>query len=109
MLTGIVYAWLTPDDRHHANKRQSKPAVPLTAKVATMLFGLFLVIAMSAGLVFNVLTIALPKIVDEGVAASVPLVWSAALRPRCWCAAPWRSSQSAGWSNGCRRTLSLPP
>ena len=39
-----------------------------------MLFGLFLVIALSAGLVFNVLTIALPKIVDEGIAASVPLV-----------------------------------
>jgi MFS family permease len=32
------------------------------------------VIAISAGLVFNVLTIALPKIVDEGIAASVPLV-----------------------------------
>jgi MFS family permease len=38
-----------------------------------MLFGLFLIIALSAGLVFNVLTIALPKIVDEGVGASVPL------------------------------------
>ena len=71
--TGIVYVWLTPDDRHHANTRQSKPAVPLTAKIATMLFGLFLIIALSSGLVFNVLTIALPKIVDEGVAASVPL------------------------------------
>ena len=71
--TGIVYYWLTPDDRHHVNTRQSKPAVPLTAKVATMLFGLFLVIALSAGLVFNVLTIALPKIVDEGMATSVPL------------------------------------
>jgi MFS family permease len=71
--TGIVYYWLTPDDRHHVNTRQSKPAVPLTAKVAAMLFGLFLVIALSAGLVFNVLTIALPKIVDEGMATSVPL------------------------------------
>jgi len=29
---------------------------------------------MSAGLVFNLLTIALPKIVDEGIAASMPLV-----------------------------------
>jgi MFS family permease len=38
-----------------------------------MLFGLFLIIAISAGLVFNVLTIALPKIVDEGMAESVPL------------------------------------
>jgi MFS family permease len=71
--TGIVYLWVTPDDGHHAATRVSKPAVPLTAKVATMLFGLFLVIALSAGMVFNVLTIALPKIVDEGLATSVPL------------------------------------
>jgi len=73
VITGIVYLWMTPDDRHHINKRVSKPAVPLTPKVAVMLFGLFLIIALSAGLVFNVLTIALPKIVDEGVGASVPL------------------------------------
>ena len=39
-----------------------------------ILFGLFLIIAISAGLVFNVLTIALPKIVDEGIASTVPLV-----------------------------------
>ncbi|HEY7998223.1 MAG TPA: MFS transporter [Pseudolabrys sp.] len=74
IVTGVVYLWLTPDDRHHIKSRVSKPAVPLTPKVMTALFGLFLVIAISAGLVFNVLTIALPKIVDEGVASSVPLV-----------------------------------
>ncbi len=74
IVTGIVYFWLTPDDRHHAKSRVSKPAVPLTAKLAVMLFGSFLVIAISAGLVFNILTIALPKIVDEGVARSVPLL-----------------------------------
>jgi MFS family permease len=73
LATGIVYYWVTPDDRHHAKTRQSKPAVPLTPKVMAMLFGLFLVIALSSGLVFNVLTIALPKIVDEGMATSVPL------------------------------------
>ena len=71
---GVVYLWLTPDDRHHTGKRQSKPAVPLTARLAVMLFGLFLIIALSGGLVFNVLTIALPKIVDEGIAKDVPLV-----------------------------------
>ncbi len=74
LITGIVYLRLTPDDRHHASKRQSKAAVPLTAKVMAMLFALFLVIALSAGLVFNVLTIALPKIVDEGMVNNVPLV-----------------------------------
>jgi len=71
---GIVYLALTPDDRHHTGKRQTKPAVPLTARLAVLLFGLFLVIALSGGLVFNVLTIALPKIVDEGIAKDVPLV-----------------------------------
>jgi MFS family permease len=74
LASGAVYVWLTPDDRHHANKRVSKPAVPLTPKVMAMLFGLFLFIALTAGLVFNVLTIALPKIVDEGMAKDVSLV-----------------------------------
>ena len=74
LASGAVYVWLTPDDRHHAHKRVSKPAVPLTAKVMAMLFGLFLFIALTAGLVFNVLTIALPKIVDEGMTKDVSLV-----------------------------------
>jgi MFS family permease len=71
--TGIVYVWMTPDDRHDIKKRVSKAAVPLTAKTAVALFGLFLVIAISAGLVFNILTIALPKIVDEGMSTTVSL------------------------------------
>src|ERR1700693_2334503 len=29
LVTGVVYYWLTPDDRHHAKTRVSKPAVPL--------------------------------------------------------------------------------
>jgi len=74
LLTGVFYLRMTPDDRHHASKRQSKPAIALTAKLMAVMFGLFLVIALSAGLVFNVLTIALPKIVDEGMVQGVPLV-----------------------------------
>ena len=74
LASGAVYVWLTPDDRHHAKKRVSKAAVPLTAKAMAMLFALFLFIALTAGLVFNVLTIALPKIVDEGMTKDVSLV-----------------------------------
>lgn len=74
LATGVVYLRMTPDDRHHASKRVSKPAIALTPKLMAMLFGLFLIIALSAGLVFNVLTIALPKIVDEGMVKDVPLV-----------------------------------
>jgi MFS family permease len=72
--TGIVYIWVTPDDGHQAKSRVSAPAVPLTPRLAFMLFGLFIVIALSAGLTFNVLTIALPKIVDERLSGDVPLV-----------------------------------
>jgi MFS family permease len=74
VLTGIVYLWVTPDDRHHAKSRVSAPAVPLTPRLAVMLFGLFIVIALSAGLTFNVLTIALPKIVDERLSRDLPLL-----------------------------------
>jgi MFS family permease len=73
-MTGIVYLLLTPDDLHLAESRKSTPAVPLTPRLAIMLFGLFIVIALSAGLTFNVLTIALPKIVDERMSADLPLV-----------------------------------
>lgn len=74
VLTGIVYLWVTPDDRHQVKSRVSSPAVPLTPRLAVMLFGLFIVIALSAGLTFNVLTIALPKIVDERLSTAMPLL-----------------------------------
>ena len=74
VLTGIVYLWVTPDDRHQIKSRVSSPAVPLTPRLAVMLFGLFIVIALSAGLTFNVLTIALPKIVDERLSMDLPLL-----------------------------------
>jgi MFS family permease len=72
--TGVLYLWLTPDDGHHRSKRQAVPAVPLPARAMTVLFALFIGIALSAGTVFNLLTIALPKIVDERLAENVPLV-----------------------------------
>jgi MFS family permease len=74
VVTGLFYLWLTPNDHHHAKTRQSAPAVPLTPRLAVILFGLFIVIALSAGLTFNVLTIALPKIVDERLSRDLPLV-----------------------------------
>jgi MFS family permease len=72
--TGFVYLWMTPDDRHHAKSRKSVPAVSLTPRAATILFSLFIMIALTAGTTFNMLTIALPKIVDERLTAHVPLV-----------------------------------
>ena len=104
--TGIFYLWVTPDDRRHAKSRQSKPAVPLTPRLAVMLFGLFIVIALSAGLTFNVLTIALPKIVDE---PPVRRSASGSCRWHCDRRSGLRRARATGplaaWSNGFPRVI----
>ena len=74
LVTGVAYLWVTPDDRHHAKSRKTRPAVTLSASAMAMMFSLFIGIALTAGTVFHLLTIALPKIVDERLASSVPLV-----------------------------------
>jgi MFS family permease len=63
--TGLIYPWFIPDDRHHVVTRKSSPDVRLPTWVAASIFGLFIVVALSAGLAFNTISVALPKIVDE--------------------------------------------
>ena len=48
--------------------------MPLAAWLAASIFGLFIVIALCAGLVFNIISVALPKIVDERLGENVPLL-----------------------------------
>ena len=72
--TGAAYVWLAPDEERHASKRSSAPDVALSLPVAVAIFALFMVVALTAGLVFNTLTVALPKIVDERIGGDVPLV-----------------------------------
>ena len=49
VLTGIVYLWVTPDDRHQARSRDPTCGFA-NATPSVMLFGLFIVIALGAGL-----------------------------------------------------------
>jgi MFS family permease len=65
ILTGVAYLWLVPDDHSKSVKRDATPDVRLAAWLAATVFGLFIVIALTAGLVFHIVTVALPKIVDE--------------------------------------------
>jgi MFS family permease len=65
ILTGIAYLRLVPDTHHRSIKRDQTPDVRLAAWIAVTVFGLFIVIALTAGLVFHIVTVALPKIVDE--------------------------------------------
>jgi MFS family permease len=71
---GIAYLMLIPDDSHRKASRSSSPDVRLAYWVAATVFALFILIAMTAGLVFNTVTIALPKIVDERLGIDVSLV-----------------------------------
>ena len=79
LITAPLFFWTVPDDRHHAAKRESKPSVRLTPAMAVAIFGCFILIAMTAGLIFNAVTVALPKIVEERVGQDISLYWVGSL------------------------------
>jgi MFS family permease len=68
VVTGAAYLWLVADEEKHKAARNAAPDVALSPMVAATVFGLFIVVALAAGLVFNTLSVSLPKIVDERVA-----------------------------------------
>ena len=74
IVTAVVYARLVPDERRKAAGRGTVADVPLAAWMAATIFALFIVIALCAGLVFNIVSVALPKIVDERLGTDVPLL-----------------------------------
>jgi MFS family permease len=71
---GIYFLLTVPDDHSHSKKRQSKAKVPLSSRAMLIMLGLYLVISVTGGLTFNTILIAVPKIVEERVGDSVPLV-----------------------------------
>jgi MFS family permease len=73
--TAVVYLRLVPEEAGKVASRAAAAEVPLATWRATTIFALFVVIAVSAGLVFNIVSISLPKIVAERLGADVPLVW----------------------------------
>jgi MFS family permease len=74
LATGAVYLWLAPNDQRHAASRSKTADVTLSPMLAVTIFGLFIVVALSAGLVFNTISVSLPKIVDERIGANISLV-----------------------------------
>jgi MFS family permease len=72
--TGAIYLWLVPDEKRSAASRSTSADVAMPNMTAAMMFGLFVVVALSAGLVFNTISIALPKIVDERVGGGISLI-----------------------------------
>jgi MFS family permease len=67
IVSGFAYLWFAPKESHHAAARSTSPDVSMSTTLAVVIFALFLVVAVSAGLVFNTISVALPKIVDERI------------------------------------------
>jgi len=73
-LSGLVYLRFVAGETGKAADRARSADVPLSTSLAATIFALFVVIALCAGLVFHIVSIALPKILDERVGGDVPLV-----------------------------------
>jgi predicted MFS family arabinose efflux permease len=73
VVAGFAYLALVPDDRHQAAGRSSAPDVRLAVWMMAAVFALFILIGTTAGLVFNTVTIALPKVIDERLGGGISL------------------------------------
>lgn len=71
---GVAYLYLTKEEKEKAGQRTKVAEVPLTGTMMVSVFAFFALLAFSGGIVFNILTIAIPKIVDERMAQEIPLV-----------------------------------
>jgi MFS family permease len=70
---GAAFLLLTKESEEKPGERARVAEVVLTPAMMAAIFGFFALISFAGGLVFNVLTVALPKIVDERLAQEVPL------------------------------------
>lgn len=74
IVTGFVYLWAVATDTKGKALRKSHPEVQLSRNATFVLFGLFIIIALGAGLAFNVITVSLPKVIDERAGQGISLV-----------------------------------
>ena len=74
-IVGFAYLWMTAEAGDKAADRARTAEVPLAYSVALAMLAAFAVVSFSAGLIFNIVTVAVPKIVDERFAQDIPLVW----------------------------------
>lgn len=72
---GVAYLLLTEETHEKKENRSQHAEVALTLRMAAVIFACFAVASLAGGLVFNTITVAIPKIVDERLAADIPLAW----------------------------------
>ena len=73
VVTGIFYLAMTPNDARRRVVPPHAQDVTLDKRLVIAVIGLFLLLALSSGLVFNALTVTLPKIIDARLGVGIPL------------------------------------
>lgn len=73
VVTGILYLALTPKDAARRAAPSHAQDVTLDKRLVIAVVALFLLLALSSGLVFNALTVTLPKIIDARLGDGIPL------------------------------------
>ncbi|MCB0891861.1 MAG: MFS transporter, partial [Propionibacteriaceae bacterium] len=71
---GVAYLFLTKEETAKAGSRAKIAEVPLTGSMMVGVFAFFALMAFCGGTVFNILTIAIPKLIDERMTHDIPLV-----------------------------------
>jgi MFS family permease len=74
-IVGVAYWRMTGEAGDRAADRARTAEVPMAYSIALAMFITFAVVSFSAGLIFNTITVAIPKIVDERFAQDIPLVF----------------------------------
>lgn len=72
--TFVAFVMIVPDDRHRTGSRGDAAEVQFNRRIAVALFALFIVLWIAGGLIFNTVSVALPKIVDERIGRDVSLL-----------------------------------
>jgi MFS family permease len=71
---GLAYVRFVGNDARRAVARDVSPEVAMSRPLAVTIFTLFVVVALTGGLVVNTITLALPKIIDERSGLSLVMV-----------------------------------
>jgi MFS family permease len=74
LAVGIGFVRFVRDDPARAADRSGRADVPLKFAMAATIFVLFMIVALCAGLVFNIVSVALPKVVGERLGGDLPLI-----------------------------------
>jgi MFS family permease len=73
ILTGVAYVMLMPDNRIRPVPQPHAQDVTLDRRLVYAVIGLFLTLSVSSGLVFNCITVIIPKVIDARVGDGIPL------------------------------------